>query len=136
MFRLASTRVTTPVNESAQVLFAERSRCARISATVVNAGLPALHGQTMADRRRIIVRRRNISVIVVPINPFFQGQLQSSVGDEISDASEARTKAPRGRNRVVHGAPGRDGGKVIVAVGLGIDGRPFHVILRSEAGEK
>ena len=70
MFRLASTKVTTPVNESAQVLFAERSRCARISATVVNAGLPALHGQTMFDRITIIVRKRSISIIVVPIYPF------------------------------------------------------------------
>ena len=69
MFRLASTKVTTPVNESAQVLLAERSRSSRISATVVKAELPALHGQTMADRMRIIVRKRTIIIIVVPTHP-------------------------------------------------------------------
>jgi hypothetical protein len=84
MFRLASTKVTTPVNESAQVLLAERSRCAKISATVVNSELPALHGQTMTDRIRIIVRKRGISTIVVPIYPVLQGKLHPKVGDKIS----------------------------------------------------
>lgn len=88
MFRLASTEVTTPVNESAQVLLAERSRCARISATVVNAELPALHGQTMAHRTRIIVGKRSISIIVVPIYPFLQGKPRACVAMGNIDSSE------------------------------------------------
>jgi hypothetical protein len=106
MFRLASTKVTTPVNESAQVLLAERSCCAKISATVVNAELPALHGQTMADRIRIIVRKRSISIIVLPIYPFLQGKLhpRSATKSQTRSpaefptpgfANEARTRATR-----------------------------------------
>jgi hypothetical protein len=87
MFRLASTKVTTPVNESAQVLLAERSRSSRISATVVKAELPALHGQTMADRMRIIVRKRSIIIIVVPIYPFLQGKPHACVAMGNIDSS-------------------------------------------------
>ena len=88
MFRLASTKVTRPVNESAQGLLAERSRCAEISATVVNTELPALHGQTMTDRIRIIVKKRSISVIVVPIHPLLQGKLTPR------SATESQTRSP------------------------------------------